>query len=140
MERLRQRLRGLARNSASNEYRFGIPTTYGVATLGDIVSKRASVLAVVLLVAACGGGTSTTSTDRACPPSDSADMVEITTERAELLLGYFEADAERCAAELGWGYRVGMRDGESFAVTEDFSLSRVTVTVDDDVVTAIIVG
>lgn len=137
---MRHRLRGLARNSASNEYRLGIPTTYGVATLGNVVAKRGLMLVLAFVAASCAGSDAPVSTDRACPPSDSADMVEITTERAELLLGYFEADAERCAAELGWGYRVGMRDGESFAVTEDFSLSRVTVTVDDDVVTAIIVG
>ena len=69
-----------------------------------------------------------------------ADRAEITQARADELLGFFEADAQRCAAELGWAYRVGMRDGESFALTEDYSLQRVTVTVENDVVTAIIVG
>ena len=59
---------------------------------------------------------------------------------AELLLGFSEADAQRCAAQLGWSYRVGQRDGESFAVTMDYSLQRVTVTVADDIVTAITVG
>lgn len=88
----------------------------------------------------CAGDTAPASTDRACPETDPADRMEITTARAELLLGYFEADAERCAAELGWSYRVGMRDGESFPVTADYSLTRVTVTIEDDVVTAIVVG
>ena len=66
--------------------------------------------------------------------------MEISVTRAELLLGYSEADAQRCAAELGWSFRVGARDGESFALTEDYSLQRVTVIVNDDVVTAITVG
>jgi hypothetical protein len=75
-----------------------------------------------------------------CPPEDPADLEAITQARAQLLLGFSERDAERCAAELGWAYRVGMRDGEPFALTMDYSLQRVTVVVNDDVVTAITVG
>ncbi len=75
-----------------------------------------------------------------CPSSDAADMTEISVQRAELLLGYSEADAQQCAAQLGWAFRVGQRDGESFALTEDYSLQRVTVVVVDDRVTAIAVG
>ena len=102
--------------------------------------KRALLSALVLVTTACGGGDAPASSDRACPENSPADALEITTQRAELLIGYLEADAERCAEQLGWAYRVGMRDGESFPVTEDFSLSRVTVTINDDVVTAIAVG
>jgi hypothetical protein len=51
-----------------------------------------------------------------------------------------EADAEKCAADLGWAYRVGSRDGENFALTADFSEQRVTVTITLGVVTAIAVG
>ena len=98
------------------------------------------VMAVTLAACSNDGASTPTSTDQACPAADPADRAEITQARADELLGFFEADAERCAAELGWAYRVGMRDGDSFAVTEDYSLQRVTVTVENDVVTAIVVG
>ena len=98
------------------------------------------VMAVTLAACSNGGASTPTTTDRACPAADPADRAEITQARADELLGFFEVDAERCAAELGWAYRVGMRDGESFALTEDYSLQRVTVTVENDVVTAIVIG
>ena len=75
-----------------------------------------------------------------CPPVDAADATAITPERAELLVGLLEVDAEKCAADLGWAYRVGSRDGENFALTADFSEQRVTVTITLAVVTAIAVG
>jgi outer membrane biogenesis lipoprotein LolB len=98
------------------------------------------VMAVTLAACSSDNASTPTTTDRACPATDVADRAEITQVRANLLLGYVEADAQRCAAELGWAYRVGMRDGESFAVTEDYSLQRVTVSIDDGVVVAIVVG
>jgi hypothetical protein len=101
-------------------------------------------VALTVGVVACAesdaGAPSTIATPAECPPADVADSVEITVQRAELLLGFSEADAQRCASQLGWLYRVGQRDGESFAVTMDYSLQRVTVTVADDIVTAITVG
>ena len=75
-----------------------------------------------------------------CPAADAADSTAITQERAEMLVGLLEADAEKCAADLGWAYRVGSRDGENFALTADYSQQRVTVTITLGVVTAISVG
>ena len=75
-----------------------------------------------------------------CPAADAADASAITPERAQLLVGFAEADAEKCAADLGWAYRVGSRDGEDFALTADYSEQRVTVTITLAVVTAISVG
>lgn len=75
-----------------------------------------------------------------CPPADAADATAITPERAEMLVGLLEADAEKCAADLVWAYRVGSRDGENFALTADYSQQRVTVTITLGVVTAIAVG
>jgi hypothetical protein len=57
-----------------------------------------------------------------------------------MLVGLLEADAEKCAADLGWAYRVGSRDGENFALTADYSQQRVTETITLGVVTAISVG
>ena len=75
-----------------------------------------------------------------CPRADTADMTAITQERADKLIGFTESDAESCALSLGWAFRVGERDGESFAVTADYSQQRVTVSVTNDLVTAVAVG
>ena len=75
-----------------------------------------------------------------CPQADTADMTAITQERADMLIGFTESDAESCALSLGWACRVGERDGEGFALTEDYSLQRVTVSVTNDLVTAVAVG
>ena len=107
-----------------------------------VLRAAACVLATALL-AACGGeaGSATdTVADKPCPPADAADTTEITVARAELLIGFSEANAERCAEELGWAYRVGMRDGEYFALTMDYSLQRVTVEIENDLVVRISVG
>ena len=75
-----------------------------------------------------------------CPQADTADMTAITQERADLLIGFTESDAESCALSIGWAFRVGERDGESFALTEDYSLQRVTVSVTNDLVTSVVIG
>jgi hypothetical protein len=51
-----------------------------------------------------------------------------------------EADAEMCAMDLGWTYRLGQRDEEMFAGTFDYRIDRVTVTVMKGVVTQVTVG
>jgi hypothetical protein len=133
-----------------------VPTSFvallGVVTL-VLVRLHSAVMRAVgcalaaVLLAACGGDASTatdttadTAANKECPPVDAADLTEITVARADLLLGFSEADAERCAGELGWAYRVGMRDGEYFALTMDYSLQRVTVEVENDKVVRIAVG
>ena len=107
-------------------------------------SRTPLVIAVAAaLLAACGGGSEAQPSDTAvagCPANDPADATSITDARAALLIGLSEADSERCATELGWGWRVGERDGEAFALTADYSPSRVTVTVVAGIVTAVVVG
>ena len=127
-------------------------TTYGLGTLTDmtVVVKRVMLGAIagVVLLAACGGddlgsagGNDAADETVVCPAADPADIATgITQDRAESLLGFSETDAQRCAEQLGWAYRVGRRDEESFALTADYSTQRVTVEVDDGVVTAIVVG
>ena len=103
----------------------------------------ASVLAVFVL-AGCGAGADEKSDNGSatteCPQSDKADLTAITQERANMLIGFTESDAEACATGLGWAFRVGERDGESFALTADYSQQRVTVSVTNDLVTAVAVG
>jgi hypothetical protein len=75
-----------------------------------------------------------------CPKLDSADQSGISQLRANTLIGMSESQAEECAASLNWGYRVGQRDSEMFAMTRDYRLDRVTVTVMLGVVTRVDVG
>ncbi|MFM7828668.1 MAG: hypothetical protein ACKO92_02365 [Actinomycetota bacterium] len=106
-----------------------------------------ALVAVMSVVAGCGSGASTPVTsagsgagDLACPEKSVADQTAITPERSNLLIGFSERNAELCADELGWAFRVGMRDGESYPLTADYSLQRVTVVVQDDIVIEVAVG
>jgi len=103
----------------------------------------ASALAVLML-AGCGVNADekpeTKTPPAECPQTDSADMTAITQERADMLIGFTESDAELCSLSLGWAFRVGERDGENFPLTLDYSQQRVTVSVTNDLVTAVVIG
>ena len=103
----------------------------------------ASALAMFVL-AGCGSSVEekpeSESAVAECPQPDAADATAITQARADMLIGFTESDAESCATSLGWAFRVGERDGESFAVTADYSQQRVTVSVTNDLVTAVVIG
>lgn len=76
-----------------------------------------------------------------CPPKAAADKDPgITQVRANALITMTEADAEMCAMDLEWTYRLGQRDDEIFAGTFDYRIDRVTVTVMKGVVTQVNVG
>jgi len=76
-----------------------------------------------------------------CPSKSSQDIDPgITQTRADNLLTMSEADAETCAMELDWQFRVGQRDGEIFAGTFDYRTDRVTVTVMKGLVTKVYLG
>ncbi len=76
-----------------------------------------------------------------CPLMSSADKNPgISQERANTLIGMNESQAEECAMNLDWGYRVGQRDEESFALTRDYLIDRVTVVVKNGFVTQVAVG
>ena len=103
----------------------------------------ASALALLML-AGCGANAEEKpdigSPTAECPQADTNDLTAITQERADKLIGLTESDAESCAKSLGWAFRVGERDGESFAVTADYSQQRVTVSVAKNLVTTVAVG
>jgi hypothetical protein len=75
-----------------------------------------------------------------CPTPDAADIEGISQIRADALLGMSEKQAEECANSLEWIFRVGQRDDEMFAMTRDYRMNRVTVTVMLGVVTRVDVG
>ena len=106
-------------------------------------ANLASALAVLVLAGCGANAEESADSDSAtaeCPQPDAADTTAITQERADMLIGFTESDAESCAASLGWEFRVGERDGEGFALTADYSQQRVTVSVTNDLVTAVAVG
>ena len=81
----------------------------------------------------------TPSTDVAVPPVESAP-VEISAAAADELVGLNEDEAIKTAESNGWSWRIAMRDGESFPLTMDFRSDRVNFTIENGVVTAVVVG
>jgi len=76
-----------------------------------------------------------------CPAISAADKDPgITQVRANTLISMSEMAAEECAMNLEWEFRVGQRDDEYFAVTKDYRIDRVTVTVKGGFVTEVAVG
>jgi hypothetical protein len=76
-----------------------------------------------------------------CPSMAAADKDPgISQVRADALVTMTEADAESCAMNLDWLYRVGQRDDAMFAGTFDYRTDRVTVTVMKGFVTQVNVG
>ena len=67
-------------------------------------------------------------------------FVEIDPDEADQLVGLSEEEAAEEAAERGWTFRVGSRDGMFFPLTREYRLDRVTVSVDEDEVTSVEVG
>jgi hypothetical protein len=51
-----------------------------------------------------------------------------------------EPQVEECAKSLNWGYRIGQRDNEMFALTRDYRLDRVTVIVMLGAITRVDIG
>lgn len=76
-----------------------------------------------------------------CPQKAKADKDPgITQVRANTLITMNESDAEMCAMDLEWQYRVGQRDEEMFALTRDYRIDRVTVTVMNGFITKVDLG
>ena len=59
---------------------------------------------------------------------------------AEGLVGMKKESAQSCAAKLGWQYRIGQEDDQMFALTRDYRLDRVTVTIKSGLITQALVG
>ncbi|MEY4009199.1 MAG: hypothetical protein RL232_726, partial [Actinomycetota bacterium] len=59
---------------------------------------------------------------------------------AEALVGMKKESAQSCAVKLDWQYRVGQEDDQMFALTRDYRLDRVTVSIKSGLITAAQVG
>ena len=76
-----------------------------------------------------------------CPQINAADKnTGISAARANTLIGMKEGEAESCATQLDWGYRVVSRDGEDFPATLDYRLDRVSVTIKNGLISRVDVG
>ena len=68
------------------------------------------------------------------------DEVEILPAYAEGLVGMKKEAAASCAEKLGWQYRIGQEDDQMFALTRDYRLDRVTVSIKNGLITQSLVG
>lgn len=76
-----------------------------------------------------------------CPQVSSTDKSSgISVNRANALIGMKEGDADSCAAQLEWVYRVVSRDGEDYPSTLDYRLDRVSVTIKKGLISRVDVG
>jgi hypothetical protein len=115
--------------------------------LHDRAATCALLCCAAVTIAACSSNSDTSRDSGAgnqtvvCPLGYPSEVgAGITQQQADLFLGWSESDTQYCAGQLGWAFRVGRRDDESFALTMDYSTQRVTVEVDDGIVTVIVVG
>ncbi len=73
-----------------------------------------------------------------CPISRAAG--DITLGEAATLVGMSKSAGLECATKLNWQFRVGAEDDQQFALTKDYRLDRVTVTVKNNLITQAIPG
>lgn len=74
-----------------------------------------------------------------CPaPIEESEAIENSVARQ--LVGMKEESAELCAKLNDWTYRVGERDGEFFALTRDYRIDRITVSITEGIITDVQVG
>jgi hypothetical protein len=74
------------------------------------------------------------------PVEDPTAIADGTQALAAEVVGMTEAKAQAAVEAADHIFRVGARDGEQFALTEDYVVTRITVTVQDDTVTEAVIG
>ena len=77
---------------------------------------------------------------RVCPNIEQQQTPTVTNAEAATLIGMKKDTASSCAAKLNWVYRVAQEDDQSFALTRDFRLDRVTVIIKNGLITNSLVG
>lgn len=117
---------GYAFIAAEDEY--GYTSRYTVSAMLDEYVQQADPIDVSIEPAIDGP-----------VPSDPV-VTEVRAAEAERLIGLSESAALDTAKANGWEVRVVSRDGEDFAVTEDYRMDRVNLTIVDDKVTSSTVG
>ena len=62
------------------------------------------------------------------------------TVLAPTLIGLTEEEAKKLLHDEGIDWRIGYRDGETFSLTLDFNPKRITVSIDNGIITAVATG
>ena len=76
-----------------------------------------------------------------CPQLSALDKSSgISVARSSTLIGMKEAEAESCAVQLDWIYRVVSREGEDFPATLDYRVDRISVTIKNGIISRANVG
>lgn len=65
---------------------------------------------------------------------------DISVGEAATLVGMSKSAAAECAAKLNWQFRIGAEDDQQFALTKDYRLDRVTVTIKNNLITQSLPG
>ena len=107
----------------------------------------------LLILTACSATSSEQTTFDNCPNLDLStitvddtsaqymdEVAKLVQESTNELIGKSEENVEYCAAFEGLAYRVAVRDGERYALTMDYSPTRINVEIEKDIVTKISVG
>lgn len=107
----------------------------------------------LLILTACSATSSEQTTFENCPNLDLStitvddtsaqymdEVAKLVQESTNELIGKSEKNVEYCAAFEGLAYRVAARDGEFYALTMDYSPTRINVEIEKDIVTKISVG
>ncbi len=111
------------------------------------------VILISLILAACSNGEVEQTTFDNCPKLDLSiistdesspnymdEVAKLVEESTKDLVGKSEKNVEYCAAFEGLQYRVAARDGEFYALTMDYSPTRINVEIQKEIVTKINVG
>ena len=110
---------------------------------------RVFLAAAVVTLAACGGSMDdAVSSDNSNPDvsvsfpteAEMQEQLERSEAFAATLIGMTEAEAIAAIEAEGLIARVVARDGEYFMVTEDYSVSRINLEIEDDLVIEATVG
>ena len=120
--------------------RYSAPAQAGIYSI-TIKSKTKSAITLAIGEKEIQGEVVRSDTAAACPPPDSKDAeTGITQARAGRLVGMSEAQSQKCAQSLNWGYRIAARDGEMFMLTKDYRFDRVSVYIKADKIFAVDIG
>lgn len=115
--------------------------------------KYSRIILLSLILTSCSTQKSDSATFDNCPNLDLStitveensaqymdEVVKLVQESVIDLVGKSEKNVEYCAAFEGLTYRVAARDGEFYALTMDYSPTRINVEIEKDIVTKISVG
>lgn len=117
------------------------------------MKKLFALLFTSILITSCSTPSNDEATFDNCPNLDLSvitvdessaeymdEVAKLVQETTKDLVGKTEKNVEYCAAFEGLTYRVAARDGEFYALTMDYSPTRINVEIVKDIVTKINVG